>query len=172
MKNYLMQIMLIISFVAFSGCKTTKFNTRETTKSKTEFKADIREEIKVLEETKTTGNISQLVEELTNIIERIITVKLSTPDSVGVQYPIEVTTTEREYSKGKTVRYDAVGTTEQKVESKVLKTDNSQIKIHEESEKIDRSVVKKCAPTWLILSIMAGISGVLLAAFIFFKKIL
>ena len=164
------KLLILLLLPALFSCKTTRYNTRETAKSNTEIKTDIREEVKVLEEKKSADNISQLTDEQTTIIERITTIKLSAPDVANNQYPVEVTTTEREISKGKTVKTDATSSTEQKAESITQKVDNTQTKVHTETEKVDKTVVKKTTPAWVTWSVIVVVIGILFFAFLFLKK--
>ena len=167
MKKFLLLIILSFSLCC---CKTTKYNMRETTKSDIKVIHDVKEEVKILEETKVSDNISQLVDELTTIIERIITVKLSAPDSLYHQHPVEITTTEREYSKGKTVKYEANSQTEQKVEGSMQKTDNLTQNIQKKSEIIDKTTVKMKTPAWVFVSVAIFAVGVLLFVFLILRK--
>ena len=169
-RNMKKTVLILIAVALLASCKTTKYNTRETTKSTTEVKTDICEEIKILEETKTSGNITQLLDELTTIIERIITVKLSAPDSLNNQHPIELTTTEREIKKGKTVKYDSNRNSEQVSSIAAKKTDNTKESIREETEKTDKTVVKKTTPGWAWAVVVIFSIGVLIIVFLFLKK--
>jgi len=93
------------------------------------------------------------VEELTNIIERIITVKLSAPDSLNKQYPVEITTTEREYSKGKTTKYDSNSKAEQTKNINSETAAQTKIKAKEETDKIDKTTSKKTTPGWVFIGV-------------------
>ena len=148
-------LLLIVLSCLFCCCKTTRYNVRETTKTNVEVQTNIREEIKIIEETKAVDNVAQQTDEVTIVVERITAVKLSVPDSLGNQYPVEETTTEREVIKGKAVKYDAIKHTEQRTESNAQKTDNSTESIKEETEKIDKTVTKKTTPIWVVIPIVA-----------------
>jgi len=163
-------VSITLLFVLFASCKTTRYNMRETAKTSVEVKTDVREEVKILEEVKISENITQLVDELTTIIERIITVKLSAPDSLHNQHPVEIITTEREISRGKTVKYDATGTTEQTISADIEKIENSTKNTNTEIEKVDKTKVKTTTPVWLYVVVGIFSIGILLFVFLILKK--
>lgn len=158
-----------LSLMLFS-CKTTKYNVREKSTSSVEIVKETKEVVTVQEEAVTTENSLQWIEELTTIIERIVTVRLSEPDSLKNQYPVEVTTTEREFTKEKTVQTDANSTTEQKAESRMQKSDNSKETINEEYEKTDKTTTKKTTPVWITVSAVILCIGILVIVFLILKK--
>jgi len=162
-------LLISLSLLLFS-CKTTRYNVKETTKTNIETTTDIREETKVFEEIKVSDNIAQLTDELTSIIERIITVRLSAPDALNNQYPTEIVATEREITRGKTVKYDASSQTEQTINTEVQKTDSSTENIKTETEKIDKTTVKKTTPGWILAAVIILCTGFLLFVFLFLKK--
>ena len=167
MKRILFFIALLL--LLFS-CRTTRYNLKETLKTETSVQKDIREETTVKETVLTTENIASLMEELTSIIERIVTVKLSAPDSLLNQYPTEITTTEREYSKNKTVKYDAAGTTEQTTDTEIKKTDNSTETSKAESVKIDKTKTTLATPAWVIVGVAILCIGVLVLVYFILKR--
>ena len=135
---------LLLCFAAFfASCKTTKFNTRETVKTGIEVRSDTKEDVRIFEETKVTDNITQLTDELVTVLERIIAVKLSDPDSTGVQFPIEITTTDREYSKEKTVRHDASSVMEQKAEGRMEKGESRRERVEIKQNKHVNALKRK-----------------------------
>jgi hypothetical protein len=165
------QLLLFISLLFLLGaCQTTKYNTRETSKSTIEVKNDIKEEVKILEETKVSDYITQWTDELTTVTEHTVTVKLSAPDSLNNQYPAEITTTAREYVKGKTIKSDASSQTEKNVESNMQKTDNSTQNIKAETLVVDKTTVKKTTPTWVIVATGILSVGILIFVYLTLKK--
>jgi len=163
-------ILILIAIALLTSCKTVKNNIREKSKTEVSIQNDIKEEVKVLEEVKISDNITQLTDELITIIEKIITVKLSAPDSLSNQHPTEITTTEREITKGKTVKYDANSRAEQTINTEIQKTDNSTENIKTVTEKIDKTTTKKTTPGWVYAIVIILTVGILLFVFIFLKK--
>ena len=163
-------IVILIATVLLFSCKTTRYNVKETTKSNIEIQTDMQEDVKVVEEVKTLDIISQLTDELTTIIERIIATKLSAPDSLGVQYPTEIITTEREITrqKAESRKQKVEVETERKIQ--VNKTENSKQVINTETEKIDKTVVKKTTPGWVLAGTITLCVGILLLIFLILKK--
>lgn len=161
---------IIFLLLLFAGCKTTKYNVKETAKTSLELQTDTKEDIKILEETKVSDKITQLVDELTTIVERITTTKLSAPDSTGYQYPTEVTNLEREYSKGKTVKSEMNNTTEQTTNINAQKTDNSVLTGKSEVEKVDKTTVKKTTPAWVVVSVVVFGFGLLFLLYLLLKR--
>jgi len=166
----IVNVIVLIIIILFCSCKTTKYNTREVIKTNIEAKTDTREGVQVLEEIKVSDNITQLMDELTTIIERIIAVKLSMPDSTGVQYPTEVITTEREYSKEKTVRHEASPQLHKSINIQHEKTDNSQMVINEDIEKTDKTIVKKTTPVWVIVAGVVLFIVIIIIVYLLLKK--
>jgi len=162
--------LILIAATLFFGCKTIKNNVKETSKTEVSVQNDIRETVTSKEETVTIGSITSLVEELTNIIERIITVKLSAPDSLNNQYPVEITTTEREYSKGKTTKYDSNSKAEQTKNINSETAAQTKIKAKEETDKIDKTTSKKTTPGWVFVVVIILSIGILIIIFLFLKK--
>ena len=162
-------LLLVLAVLLFS-CKTTRYNIKETTKTETSVQKDIREESTVKETVLTAENIASLTEELTSIIERIITVKLSAPDSLLNQYPVEVTTTEREYTKQRVESTKARKDESTNVESKVQKTDNSTETSKTESVKIDKTKTTLATPAWVIVGVVILCVGVLVLVYFILKR--
>ena len=168
MKHQLFVVLL--SLMLFCSCKTSHLFTRSREKKIVETKTDIREEIKIIEEIKILDFVNKLVGELTMVTERITAIKLSVPDSLGNQYPTEKTTTEREYSNEKKIKYDSSSNSEKIINTEIQITDNTAESVREEIDKEDKLTTKVKTPAWVIASSVTLCVGLLFFAFLFLKK--
>ncbi|MDR0206047.1 MAG: hypothetical protein LBI45_02155 [Bacteroidales bacterium] len=162
--------LLIILTLFLTGCKTVKNNIREKSKTEVSIQNDTKENITISEGVKVSDNVTRLTDEFVTIIEKIITVKLSAPDSLNNQYPTKVTATEREISKGKTIKDEVSGSIEQTKNSEIQKTDNSTECIKAVSEKTDKTVTEKRTPGWVYVVAIIFSVGILIIIFLFLKK--
>jgi len=155
MKRYLLIILLSLCFI---GCKTTKYNVKETYKENRETVIDVREEKK--ENTVTKAEIA-LNEDL--IIEEVI-VRYFPPDSTGKQHISE--TVNRSIGNKKTEITNIVSETE--------KSDVTELKVVEktdiEAEKIDKTVVKTSTPNVIFWAIIIPVIAIVVAGFLVLKK--
>jgi len=139
---------------------------RETYTERREQKTDIVEESLL----SSTTIISEEVEtdEYTEVTELITAVKLSPPDSLGNQYPTEITNTERKTTKGK--KEQTKRQEEAQLEIKGSKVDNSTANTNISIEKVDKTVTKKKTPEWIMAIVIIACIAAVAALFIFLKK--
>jgi len=159
-------IFILAALALLSSCKITRSNVRETYTERREQKTDIVEESLL----SSTTIISEEVEtdEYTEVTELITAVKLSPPDSLGNQYPTEITNTERKTTKGK--KEQTKRQEEAQLEIKGSKVDNSTANTNISIEKVDKTVTKKKTPEWIMAIVIIACIAAVAALFIFLKK--
>jgi len=159
-------IFILAALALLASCKITRSNVRETYTERREQKTDIKEETLV----STTMTISEEVEtdEYTEVTELITAVKLSPPDSLGNQYPTEITNTERKTTKGK--KEQTKRQEEAQLDIKGSKIDNSTANTNIGIEKVDKTVTKKKTPEWIMAIVIIVSIAAVAALFIFLKK--
>jgi len=148
------------------SCKTLKNNIRETYTEQKEVVTDVREEstqketVVVLDE--------KLTNEISSIVEKIITEKFTVPDSAGKQYVVERVTTEREINNKKS----EIGNrkSESEATAQTVFTDNSKETDNIQGEIIDKSITKKKTPIWVTVSASIVGAGIMLFILFILKK--
>ena len=143
-------ILLLLTITLFVSCKTLKNNIRETYTKQKEVVTDVREEstqketVVVLDE--------KLTNEISSIVEKIITEKFTVPDSAGKQYVLERVTTEREINTQKAEVGNRKSESEATAQSVI--TDNSKETDNIQGKIIDKSTTKKKTPMWVTVSVV------------------
>jgi len=156
---------ILSAFLLFS-CKTVKHNIRETYTERKETVTEVKEESTQKETVQITEN--RFIDEFENIFETIEVIKFSQPDSAGVQFIVEKMTMNRDISKGKKETSLIELSAEKETESARVKNSYELTEI--EAEFIDKTVIKKTTPGWVVMGGVIAIIGIFTAIFILFKK--
>jgi hypothetical protein len=153
-------LILILCAFLFFGCKTTKYNVKDTYTEKKETKTEIitdifeKENIIITEE--------QKIDEFENIIETITTIKLDNGE------PIEITTILREIVKGKKeiIKKDS----ETNNETQISINENIEEKIDIKNIFEDKTIVKSKTPLFIIIFITGIMISIIIVILLVLKK--
>ena len=160
------RLALFCLLLCFISCKTLKNNIRETYTENKEIVTDVREE----STTKETVVVldEKLTNEISSIVEKIITEKFTMPDSTGKQYVVERVMTEREINTQKA----EVGNrkSESEATAQTVFTDNSKETDNIQGKIIDKSITKKKTPVWVTVSASIVSAGIMLFILFILKK--
>jgi hypothetical protein len=184
-------IVLLISEILFSGCRTTKQATKTTTE--TALKADLAAtqtnaatldiESKLSKKEATDGKVlstdNSVIDE--TIEENSTKTTFSPPDSTGKQYPTSQTNTNKKTHRGKQNALKMAIETKAKVETNAQSNDKSDYKseasVKDKSNATDKTKVddKKQTETQTpgfinALAIIAGLAGCIIGFYLLLKK--
>lgn len=149
--------LMLPSFLVLTACKTTKEHLQAKAEVKTELKTNVVEQTDSSSNESVHESLNELINNSDSISVKEVTVKLSKPDSLGKQYPEEITykeTVKKGTHKKETNRVS--DSTSQQAVTNVM-TDQAVLKV-ESNEKVDynektKSRFPKIA--WLVVILIA-----------------
>jgi len=159
-------ILIFIAIALFASCKTVKNNVRETYTERKETVTEVKEENTQKEMVQITEN--RFIDEFENIFEIVEIVKFSQPDSAGAQFMVEKMTINRDINRGK--KEISLIELEAEKETESAKVENSHEFAEIKAELIDKTVVKKTTPGWIMAATIIFCLAIVVALFIFLKK--
>ena len=149
--------LMLVSFLVLTGCKTAKEHLQVKAEVKTELKTNVVEQTDSLSNESVHESLNELINNSDSISVIEVTVKLSKPDSLGKQYPEQITykemvkkgTHKKETNRVRdSTSHHAVAKVT--TDHSVLNTD-SQVNV--ESSKKTKARVPKI--TWLVIILIA-----------------